>query len=110
MLTGNAGADTFAFIAAPNAANNVDKITDFTSGTDTIALSRSAFGALPAGDLSAAAFVQAVAAVTADQHVIYNQATGIMSYDADGSGNGAAIAVVELKPGQVLSAQDIKVV
>ena len=109
-LTGGAGADTFAFTAAPNATKNLDRITDFASGTDKLSLARSVFSALSPGDLSTAAFVQAIAAVTADQHVIYNQATGIVSYDADGSGAGAAIAVVRLTPGQALTAQDIKVV
>jgi Ca2+-binding RTX toxin-like protein len=110
VLTGGAGADTFAFSAAPNAASNLDRISDFTSGTDKLAFARSAFAALSPGELSAAAFIQAAAAVTTDQHVIYNQPTGIVSYDADGSGGGTAIAVVQLKAGQVLTAQDIKVV
>ena len=110
VLTGGAGADTFAFTAAPNATKNLDRITDFASGTDKLSLARSVFSALSPGDLSTATFVQAIAAVTDDQHVIYNQATGIVSYDADGSGAGAAIAVVRLTPGQALTAQDIKVV
>lgn len=110
VLTGGAGADTFAFTAPPNATANVDRLPDFTSGTDKIALSRSAFSALSPGALSAAAFVQAMGAVTSEQHVIYNQATGILSYDADGNGSGAAVALAQLKPGQALTAQDIKVV
>lgn len=110
VLTGGAGADTFAFTAAPNATKNLDRITDFASGTDKLSLARSVFSALSPGDLSTAAFVQAIAAVTTDQHVIYNQATGVVSYDADGSGGGAAIAVAQLTPGQALTAQDVKVV
>jgi Ca2+-binding RTX toxin-like protein len=110
VLTGGSGADTFAFTAAPNANKNLDRITDFTSGTDKLAFARSEFSVLSIGDLSAAAFVQAAAALTGDQHIIYNQATGVVSYDADGSGGGAAIAVVRLTPGQALTAQDIKVV
>ncbi len=109
-LTGGAGGDTFAFTAAPNAGNNLDKITDFTSGADTLAFSRSSFSALSVGQLSTAAFVQAVAAMTPDQHVIYNQSTGVVSYDADGSGSGTAIAVAQLKAGTTLTAQDVKVV
>lgn len=109
-LTGGAGRDTFAFTAAPSASNNLDKITDFTSGTDTLAFSRASFSALSIGQLSTAAFVQAVAAITPDQHIIYNQSTGVVSYDADGSGSGAAIAVAQLKAGTALTAQDIKVV
>jgi Ca2+-binding RTX toxin-like protein len=110
VLTGGAGADTFAFTAPPSVAANVDRITDFSSGTDKIALSRSAFTALSSGALPAAAFAQAIGAVTSEQHVLYNQATGILSYDTDGSGSTAAVAVVQLNPGQALTAQDIKVV
>jgi hypothetical protein len=108
VLTGGAGADTFAFTAAP-ASGNLDRITDFASGTDKLAFAHSVFGALPVGELSPAAFVQAAAALTSDQHVIFNQATGIVAYDADGSGSGAAVPVARLAAGQILKAQDIKV-
>ena len=45
-LTGGGGADTFALTAAPNGA--VDRITDFVSGTDKLALAQSVFAALAA--------------------------------------------------------------
>jgi Big-like domain-containing protein/hemolysin type calcium-binding protein/parallel beta helix pectate lyase-like protein len=106
-LTGGGGADTFAFTVAPS--GTVDRITDFASGTDKLAFARSAFSALAPGELSSAAFVQAAAAFTSDQRIIYNQATGIVAYDADGSGGGVAVAVAQLNAGQVLKAQDVKV-
>lgn len=106
-LTGGGGADTFALTAALK--GSVDRITDFASGTDKLALAQSAFGALSPGELSAAAFVQAAAAFTSGQRIIYNQTTGILSYDADGSGGGAAVPVAQLNAGQVLQPQDIKV-
>ncbi len=106
-LTGGAGADTFAFTTAPN--GTVDRIADFASGTDKLAFAKSAFTALAPGELSTAAFVQAAAALTSEQRIIYNQSTGLVSYDADGSGGGAAIAVAQLNAGQILRAQDIKV-
>ena len=76
-LIGNGGADTFAFTAAPN--GTVDRVTDFASGTDKLAFARSAFSALVPGELSTAAFVQAAAALTSEQRVIYNQTTGLVS-------------------------------
>jgi Ca2+-binding RTX toxin-like protein len=109
VLSGGAGADTFAFTLAPG-STNLDKITDFTSGTDKVSLSQSVFNALPVGALSSAAFVQAIGALTSDQHVIYNQSSGLLSYDADGNGGGAAVGVAQFTPGQTLTAQDIKVV
>ena len=105
-LTGGGGADTFAFTVANG---TVDRITDFASGTDKLAFARSAFSALAPGELSTAAFVQAAAALTSEQRIIYNQATGVVSYDADGNGGGAAIAVAQLNAGQILKPQDIKV-
>jgi Ca2+-binding RTX toxin-like protein len=105
-LSGGAGADTFAFTMAPS-AGNLDRITDFTSDSDNLAFARAAFGALSGGELSPAAFVQAAAALTPDQQVIFNTATGIVSYDADGNGSVAAIAVAQLSDGQTLNAQDI---
>jgi Ca2+-binding RTX toxin-like protein len=109
ILKGGSGADTFVVAAAPSGAAP-DRITDFTSGTDKLAFTQSSFSALAPGELSPAAFVQAAAALTTDQHVIYNQATGLVSYDADGSGSGAAVAVAQLNPGQILKPTDIKVI
>jgi Ca2+-binding RTX toxin-like protein len=105
-LTGGGGADIFAFTVANG---TVDRITDFASGTDKLAFARSAFSALAPGELSTAAFVQAAAALTSEQRIIYNQSTGVVSYDADGSGGGAAITVAQLNAGQILKPQDIKV-
>ena len=53
--------------------------------------------------------VHYAAALTSEQRIIYNQATGVVSYDADGNGGGAAIAVAQLNAGQILKPQDIKV-
>jgi Ca2+-binding RTX toxin-like protein len=107
VLTGGAGADTFAF-TRPTAGSS-DRITDFVSGSDKLAFDHTVFTTLPVGDLSPAAFVQAAAAMTSEQHIIFNQSTGVVSYDADGSGKGAAVAVAQLSAGQGLGAQDIKV-
>lgn len=108
-LTGGAGKDIFVFSTAPG-AGNVDTIIDFVSGTDRIELSRSIFSALGPGTLSAAAFIQAAAATSADQRVVYNSTTGVVSYDADGKGGGAAVAFAQLTPGQALAASDFVVV
>ena len=109
-LTGGAGADTFAFSTALNKLTNVDTLADFASGSDRIALSQSIFTALSVGTLSAAAFAQASAATTSSQHILYNAATGVVSYDADGSGAGAAVAFAKVTPGQALAASDFRVV
>jgi hypothetical protein len=109
-LTGGSGKDTFAFSTALDSKTNVDGITDFASGTDRIALSRAIFSALPPGDLSPVAFAQAIAAMTPDQHVIYNQTSGVLSYDKDGSGGSTAVPFAQVTPGQTLTNEDFKVV
>ena len=60
--------------------------------------------------MAATAFVQAAAATNADQHIIYNSTTGVLSYDADGKGGSAAIAFAQLTKGQALAASDFLVV
>lgn len=108
-LVGGAGEDTFAFTTVLG-AGNVDTIVDLVSGTDRVELKQSIFSALDRGAVSAAAFVQAAAAQNTDQHIIYNSATGMLSYDADGKGGSAAVAFAQLTKGQALSAADFVVV
>ncbi|MDB5706724.1 MAG: Serralysin [Sphingomonas bacterium] len=95
VLTGAGGADTFVFDTI-FAFNNVDEITDFTHGTDHIELAHTIFTALGAGALSTDAFATGVA-TTAAQHILYDSETGALSYDADGSGAGAAIQFATLQ-------------
>jgi len=80
------------------------------SGTDHIELAKSVFKALDPGELSTTAFVQAMAATTPDQHILYNRAAGVLSYDADGSGGATAVPFATVTPGQALSASDFRVV
>jgi Ca2+-binding RTX toxin-like protein len=108
-LFGGAGADAFVFSTALG-GGNVDTLADFASGTDSIELSQSVFSALGTGTLSTTAFVQGVAATTANQHVIYNSSTGVVSYDADGNGSGAAVAFAVVQPGSAMSASDFRIV
>ena len=108
-LKGGTGADTFAFTTALG-ASSFDTIVDFVSGADHIELAQSVFNALDPGALSTTAFAQAMAATTADQHILYNRTTGVVSYDADGNGSVAAVSFAMLTPGQALTAGDFKVV
>jgi len=123
ILTGGQGADTFVFDSALG-KGNVDKIADFKHAQgDKIMLDTAIFKALnpvidPAdqadvgdipitiGALDKKAFHIGKSAKTADQHIIYNQKTGALYYDADGSGAGAAVKFAQLKAGTVLQAWD----
>lgn len=83
VLTGGAGTDQFVF-ETPN--QGIDKITDFNTGDDKIAINASGFGAgLQKGNLAANQFVIGEATTTA-QRFIYNSA-GELFFDPDGSGS-----------------------
>ena len=92
-LTGGADADTFAFTTPLNALRNIDTVTDFSSGTDKIQLSPAIFRDLDfSGTPSTAAFFHAdSAAQDADDRILYDQNNGALSYDADGTGELAAV-------------------
>jgi VCBS repeat-containing protein len=95
-LTGGNGDDVFRFTTNLSAANNVDTITDFVSGSDRIDLENTGgglFNALPAGALSEGAFdvVGIGAAADGNTRIIYDPTTGALSYDADGTGATAAV-------------------
>ena len=111
VLSGGAGRDTFRFDAAP--ASGIDRIADFNVADDTITLDRTIFTQVSAdvsGALMASQFVVGTAAVSADQRVIYNAAKGILLYDADGNGAGAAEQVATLGAKLAMTAADFQVI
>ena len=55
-------------------------------------------------------FFATSAPTTRDQHVIYDQATGVLSYDHDGSGARPTIAFAQVTPGTVLDHNDFLIV
>ena len=111
LLYGLSGQDTFVFDTALG-SGNVDRIADFSVTDDTIALSRSIFGALAAGPLSEAAFkdVSKGGPVDADDRILYSSKLGTLSYDADGSGAKAAVQFAVIDTKVVLTNADFFVV
>ncbi|MDF8333675.1 calcium-binding protein [Novosphingobium cyanobacteriorum] len=107
-LTGGGDADLFGFDTLESSASK-DTIKDFEHGIDEIALSRSVFtafsGSAPGG-ISANAFALGTAAAAATQHLIYNQATGALYYDADGVGGQSQVQIALLSTRPVLDAAD----
>lgn len=108
-LVGRDGNDTFAFTSALG-AGNVDLIADFQAGIDRIELDDSVFAGLGLGTLSASAFVVGSAAQDADDRIIYDQATGALFFDADGSGAGAAVQFATLVGAPAIVASDIFII
>jgi len=103
-LRGRGGADTFVFNTALG-ADNVDHIVDFSALDDQIELSATIFG-LARGALAADAFHLGSAARDANDRILYDQATGQLYLDRDGSGVRAAelFAILDNRP--TISADD----
>lgn len=102
LLIGGLGRDVFEFDGS-----GVDRVTDFTQGTDKLALRSFPFTELHRGQLTESAFVTGEAARDTDDRIIYSATTGLLYYDADGSGTRAlawAFAVLDNKA--TLSASD----
>lgn len=109
-LTGGGGADGFVFSSSLHATKNVDKITDFSVADDTVRLEARIFTEAGApGMLAANAFHVGAAATTMDHRIIYNDATGALSYDADGVGGDAAVRFATLTTGLALTNADFVV-
>jgi Ca2+-binding RTX toxin-like protein len=67
------------------------------SGADRIELDNLVFKALlTEGQLSADQFAQGASATTVTQRIVYDQPTGNLWYDVDGSGKKAAVLIAVL--------------
>jgi Ca2+-binding RTX toxin-like protein len=109
VLNGFGGADSYLFTTALG-ANNVDTLVGFVSGTGKICLDDAVFAGLGLGAVAAGAFVAGTAAADVNDRIIYDQATGRIFLDADGSGAGAAILFAVLQGGPTLAASDFLVI
>src|SRR5262245_8001699 len=108
-LTGLGGQDSFLFGTPLNAATNVDVITDFDVEDDTIVLDQAIFGGIGLGTVAGSQFVIGTAAQDTGDRIIYNDVTGAVYYDSDGTGAAAAIQFAELSPGLALTNFDFYV-
>ena len=106
-LTGGAGKDTFKFTTT----SDIDTITDFAVIDDTIQLDNYIFAALKTeGTQSAGKFVIGTQALDANDFIIYNDVTGALLYDADGSGGGAALTIATIGTGFAMTHSDFVVI
>ncbi|MEJ0059360.1 MAG: calcium-binding protein [Terricaulis sp.] len=102
-LFGDSGSDTFVFTNF--GASNWDTLSDYNVAADTIHLNDAAFTALETGALDAGQFHIGTSAADADDHIIYNSATGALYYDADGAGGVAQSQFAQVTPGLGLTAE-----
>ena len=109
-LSGGLGNDTFVFDSALNASTNVDVITDFTSGADKLQLSAKIFAKVKGVNFADVFHDTAITDTHVNNYIIYDSSTGIVSYDADGSGAGTAVQFATLTGLPTLTATDFTVV
>lgn len=106
-LTGGAGNDIFKFTSK----GPVDVITDYHVAHDTIQVENSVFTALSdRGVLPAAQFRIGAKALDANDHVIYDNASGALIYDANGNGAGGETQIATIGSGLMLTHADIVVI
>ncbi|MCV3243644.1 calcium-binding protein, partial [Mesorhizobium sp. ZC-5] len=98
------------FNTALNAAANVDAIFDFSVPADTIMLENTIFSTLAAGVLAATAFHIGAAAADALDRIIYNNVTGALIYDSNGSAAGGATQFATLDAGLAMTNADFIIV
>jgi Ca2+-binding RTX toxin-like protein len=110
-LRGGAGEDTFVF-STTLGAGNVDSISDFNSADDTFQLNASVFAGLDAGALDASEFLsnETGIAETADQRIIYDNATGSVYFDSDGTGAADGVLFATLSAGLSIDENDFIIV
>jgi myo-inositol-hexaphosphate 3-phosphohydrolase len=106
LLTGGAGKDIFEFSSQDDL---FDRITDFVSGLDKIALDSSGFEGLTRGSLNEAQFVLGSRAEDESDRLIYNPNTGALFFDPDGTGEMGKMKMVVLEDQPLVRAEDIMI-
>ncbi len=107
ILTGGTGKDIFKLTTT----GHIDSITDFVVIDDTIQLENAAYTKLTTtGTLVTGQFRIGSKALDANDFVIYNNATGALLYDADGTGAVAAVQIATIGAGLAMTNADIVVI
>jgi Ca2+-binding RTX toxin-like protein len=109
-LKGQGGADTFVFDRAIG-PSNVDRIIDFNVGGggtgDILKMKGAEFGGMSAGALTASAFVAGTSAADADDRFIFDQASGQLWFDDDGTGSAAQVLIATFEQNANVTETDI---
>ena len=108
-LYGGSGIDTFVFNTYDLRSNTGNRVYDFNATNDVIWIS---FGrGLSTGSLSANQFQIGASATTSDQKFIYNNITGALFFDEDGTGGGfSQVQFAQLSPGLPLTNNNFVIV
>ena len=104
------GADADVFVLGGTTASR-DTIADFVSGLDSLEVSLALFGGdLTEGGDATGHFVLGLAPTAATATFLYQQSTGRLFFDADGTGAGARMLVAILEDQAALAATDFSIV
>jgi len=109
-LSGGKGSDKFVFDTAPT-KSNMDTITDFSVKYDSIHLEKDIFtkaGSL--GRLKASAFWTGSSAHDRSDRIIYNDDTGYLYYDPDGTGSASQKVIAKLSKHLSITEKDFFIV
>ncbi|MEH1974417.1 MAG: calcium-binding protein [Nostoc sp.] len=108
-LYGGAGTDTFVFSSFDG---SVDRLYDFNATNELIQVSAAGFrGGLSTGSLLVSQFTLGTSATTSNQRFIYNNTTGALYFDQDGSASGfTQVKFAQLSVGVTLSENNFVVV
>ncbi|UVF22856.1 hypothetical protein HPT29_028565 (plasmid) [Microvirga terrae] len=112
-LYGGKGKDSFVFDTKANSRTNKDAIKDFKVVDDTVRLDNAVFTKVGAnGTLKSGAFWtnNTGKAHDKDDRVIYDKDSGVLYYDADGSGKGAAVAFATISKNLGMTNKDFYVI
>lgn len=109
ILVGSSGKDSFTFDTKLG-PSNIDVILNFNVKDDTIRLNDTVFTKLKSGTLSSKNFAVGPKALDVEDLIIYNNKTGGLFYDPDGSGPTRAIQFAKVDAGLKLTSADFLVI
>jgi Ca2+-binding RTX toxin-like protein len=112
VMVGSGGADGFVFDTKLNKKTNYDTVKDFNVRDDSVYLDNAIFKKLGKGSeaspgkLKKAFFQVGTKADDRDDYLIYNKKTGVLYYDADGSGSAKQVEIAKLSKNLKLTEKD----
>ncbi|MBL0407447.1 hypothetical protein JKG68_26370 [Microvirga aerilata] len=121
LLYGGVGRDIFVFSSKLGTSRtdrkvNFDKIADFSVRDDSVWLDNAIFKKIGSGSsskpgkLNKEFFTVDSRAREKDDYLVYNKKTGVLRFDADGSGSKVAVEVAQFKKGLALTFKDFFVI
>jgi Ca2+-binding RTX toxin-like protein len=116
VLSGGTGQDKFIFDTSLD--GKYDKIIDFNPVDDNLYFNDAIFKTIGSGSwshpsrMNSSYFVAEAGATAhdANDHILYDTQSGMMSYDPDGTGPATAIAFLQLSTGLAITSADIFVI